>query len=404
MMRIDHVAFLATALALVLALRSTPRHVGRWVHAVVSVSVLALALGDARSILATALFTYVPFLVVRTRRVLSIPAFAAVVAVQLLALALLRRYFPAVPALGRWLAWAHLPVEVIGLSYIVLRQIEWMLWMDADDEAPIDALAYTNFTLGLFTLLAGPVARYDAFTTAFLSRERPESPADLVRAINRIVNGYACVVLLAPLIGEFTSAEVVTGGAARMRDWLLFVYLFPLQLYLNFAGYSSIVIGFAKLCRIELPENFARPFWAPNLQEYWQRWHMSFSLWMRDLFFYPFLRALQRGPLRGRARVATALSLFACFLLIGLWHGPAFGFVLFGVMHGAAVMAVQPFTSLLERALGKDGLERYERSRALRALRVAATYSYVALSSVCFERSAAQLATLARHLVHTAHG
>jgi D-alanyl-lipoteichoic acid acyltransferase DltB (MBOAT superfamily) len=399
MMRIDHAAFVSTAVLLVLLLRAVPRSTGRRVHALVSVAVLALALGDARSALATALFAFVPFVVVRVKRELPTWAFAAVVGVQLLALAVLRRYFPAI-GLGR----AQLPVEVVGLSYIVLRQIEWMLWMDADEEAPVDLLAYTNFTLGFFTLLAGPVARYDSFTAAFLSRERPERPEDLVGAINRIVNGYACVVLLAPLLGAFTATEGVTSGSARMRDWLLFVYLFPLQLYLNFAGYSSIVIGFAKLCRIELPENFARPFGAPNVQEYWQRWHMSFSFWMRDLFFYPFMKALQRGPLRGRARAATALSLFACFLLIGVWHGPAFGFVVFGVMHGLAVLAVQPYTALLERALGKEGLERYERSRALRVLRVAATYSYVALSSVCFERSAAQLATLARHFARAAHG
>lgn len=398
-MRVDHAAFVSTALLLVLLLRTAPPAVGRWIHALVSVGALAAALGDARSVLATALFAYLPYVVVRVKRSLPTWGFAAVVGVQLLAVATLRRYLPAL-GFARWV----LPVTVVGVSYIVLRQIEWMLCIDADDDAPVDLVAYTNFTLGFFTLLAGPVARYDAFTAGFLSRERAERAADLVAALNRIVNGYVCVVLLAPLLGAFTATNVVTSGAARARDWLLFVYLFPLQLYLNFAGYSSIVIGFARLCRIDLPENFARPFAAPNVQEYWQRWHMSFSFWMRDLFFFPLMRALQRGPLRGRPRLATALGLFACFLLIGVWHGPALGFVIFGVMHGLAVLAVQPFTALLTRVLGSEGLERYERSMVLRVLRIGATYSYVAISSVCFERSAAQLATLARHFARTVHG
>jgi D-alanyl-lipoteichoic acid acyltransferase DltB (MBOAT superfamily) len=398
-MRVDHLAFVLTALVLVLLLRSVPRAIGRWVHALVSVGVLAVALGDLPSIAATAAFTYLPFLAVRARKELPTWAFALVVGVQLAALVLLRRY---VPALG--LGALQLPVEVIGLSYILLRQIEWMMWMGADDEAPVDGLAYTNFTLGFFTLLAGPIARYDAFTSGFLSRDRAETVSDVVLAIQRIVHGYACVALLAPLLGAFTATEVVASAAARPRDWLLFVGLFPLQLYLNFAGYSSIVIGFARLCRIDVPENFARPFAAPNVQEYWQRWHMSFSFWMRDLFFFPFMRVLQRGPLRGRPRTATALSLVACFLLIGIWHGPAFGFVVFGVLHGLGILAVQAYGSLLSRTLGEDGLARYERSRALRVVRVCVTYVFVALTSVFFERTAADLAALLGHAARVLRG
>jgi D-alanyl-lipoteichoic acid acyltransferase DltB (MBOAT superfamily) len=392
MMRVDQLAFVATALLLVVLLRATPRGSGRWIHALVSVAVLALALGDPRSIAATAVFATLPFAAVRVKKELPTWGFALVVGVQLLLLALLRRYFPAI-GLGA----LQLPVEVIGLSYIVLRQIEWMLWMGADDEAPVDALAYVNFTLGFFTLLAGPVARYEPFTSGFLARERAETVADVVAALQRIVGGYVCVVLVAPLLGAFTATEVVTSPEARLRDWLLFVGLFPWQLYLNFAGYSSIVIGFARLAHIELPENFARPFAAPNVQEYWQRWHMSFSFWMRDLFFFPFMRALQRGPLRGRARTATAVSLVACFLLIGIWHGPAFGFVLFGVLHGLAILAVQGYRTWLTWKLGEDGIARYEASRPLRVVRIGMTYAFVALTLVCFERSAAELVTLASH-------
>jgi D-alanyl-lipoteichoic acid acyltransferase DltB (MBOAT superfamily) len=397
MMRVDHLAFIATAMLLILALRAAPRRVGRWIHGAVSVAILAIALGSGASILATALFVYVPFLAVRHRRSLPTSAFAALVGAQLFSLGLLRHYFTSVPGLGRLLPFAHPPLEVIGLSYVVLRQIEWMLWIDADDEATVDLVDYTNFTLGFFTLLAGPIARYGPFTAGFLSRDADERPADVVRALNRVVNGYICVVLIAPFLGAFTSIDVVSSASARARDWALFVYLYPLQLFLNFSGYCDIVIGLAKLCRIDLPENFARPFLATNLQEFWQRWHMTFSSWMRDFVFYPSLRALRRGPLRGSARSATALSALLSFLLVGLWHGPRLGFVLFGLLHGAAVLLVHPYSALLERLLGSDGLERYQRSPTLRLVRVGACYSYVAITCVCFDRTGADLVGLWHH-------
>jgi D-alanyl-lipoteichoic acid acyltransferase DltB (MBOAT superfamily) len=395
-MRVDHLAFLATSLLLVATLRTVPRAAGRRVYAAVSVAVLALALGRGASILATALFVYVPFAVVRLRRSLPTAAFAALVGAQLFALAALRHYFDGLPVLGR-LPFAHLPVAVIGLSYVVLRQIEWMLWIDSEDEAAVDLVDYTNFTLGFFSLLAGPIARYGPYTSSFLSRDAAERPEDVVRALHRVANGYACVVLLAPFLGGFTSTAAVADESARARDWALFVYLYPLQLFLNFAGYCGIVIGLARLCRIDLPENFARPFLATNLQEFWQRWHVSFSLWMRDFAFYPALQALRRGPLRRHPKTATVATALLCFLLVGLWHGPALGFVLFGLLHGLAVLLVQPYSALLERLLGPAGVERYRRSSALRAVRVAACYSYVALTCVCFDRGGAELAGLLRH-------
>ncbi len=401
MMQVDHPAFVLVAVLLVVALRLSSRRTGRWIYAVVSVVMLAVALGDGASIAATGAFAILPFAVVRLRRSLPAAPFLALVAVQLFAVAVLRRYLEAVHWLGPI---AHPALKVIGLSYIVLRQIEWMLWIDADDEAAVDLVEYTHFTLGMFSLLAGPIARYGRYSEAFLDRSEPERPSDVVGALNRVVNGYLLVVLVAPFLASFSSVSVVESGAARPRDWLLFVIAQPLQLYFNFSGYSDIVIGFARLCRFELPENFARPLFATNPQEFWQRWHMSFSTWMRDFVFYPSLRSLQRGALRAHSKAATALALLLTFALIGLWHGVQLGFLLFGVAQGLAVLLVGPYSSALKRLLGAEGVERYERSRVLRVVRVASCFAYFALTSVLFDRSGAELVSLWQHFTRTMTG
>jgi D-alanyl-lipoteichoic acid acyltransferase DltB (MBOAT superfamily) len=117
-------------------------------------------------------------------------------------------------------------------------------------------------------------------------------------------------------------------------ETLLGVYGYAVQIYCDFSGYSDIAIGTALLLGFDLPKNFDRPYIASNLQEFWRRWHISLSTWLRDYLYIP-LGGSRKGTLR------TYINLLVVMLLGGLWHGAAWNFVLWGAFHGVGLAATR---------------------------------------------------------------
>jgi D-alanyl-lipoteichoic acid acyltransferase DltB (MBOAT superfamily) len=383
-LRIDSLPFLASALALVVLLRLLPPRPGLVVYALGSVLVWLASIAEPAAIALALGFLFLPLVVVRLRRNLPGWAKALLFGLQIAQLLWIRRYVDRIP----FLAPLALPQSfaLLGVSYMLLKQIEWVLWIDADDDEPLDALTYTGFVAGFFTLLAGPIHRYRDFRQGF---GQVKSDADtLVRGLDRIVNGYLKAALLAPLLGDFTKASWLAEHPHDVLAFAWFLAAYPLYVYLNFAGYCDVVIGLGRLCNFPIPENFAWPFAAPNIQEFWQRWHITFSSWIRVHVFFPLVRFTRTG-VRMPGPLAMALSVLVTFLVVGAWHGPTSGFLVFGLMHALAALAVAPYAWLLERLLGEQGKAAYEASRPLRVLRAALCFSYLALSMLFFEREPA---------------
>jgi len=118
--------------------------------------------------------------------------------------------------------------------------------------------------------------------------------------------------------------------------WVL-LYLYAFQIYFDFSGYSDVAIGLGRLYGITLPENFDRPYIQPNVQQFWQRWHMTLSTWFRVYYFTPFSRLLIRSSYRPPQFVIILLSQVTTMALIGLWHGITVNFFLWGVWHGVGL-------------------------------------------------------------------
>lgn len=387
-LRIDSPLFLLAALGAVAALRLLPRTAAVRYYGVSSLGVWLASIGDGVACLLALCFAFLPFLVVRVRRTLPDWAKTLVFCAQIGQLLWLRRYFP---PLG-------LPAGVIvaGVSYMLLRQIEWLLWIDADDGEPVDWFEYTAFLTGVLTLLAGPIARYRDFRASFGTT--PSDEAGLVQALHRIVNGYFKAALLAPLLGEFTRGEWLQAHASSRWAFAVFLFSYPWYLYLNFAGYCDIVIGLGRLGNARIPENFDRPFLATNIRDFWGRWHITFSNWIRVHVFFPLVRFTRTGPVRLPEMPAVAFAVLVTFLIVGAWHGPKLGFLVFAMMHALGMLVVTPYGWLLERVLGERGMAVYHGSRWVRALRVAACFSYLALSMLFFEREPAEVQQLLQHL------
>lgn len=386
MLRIDSIAFLSVAAFLVVMMRMLPLAWARRTYALVSLAVYAWLAPDLHSLVVALGFVYWPWFVLGRPRPLAGFAVVGVICVQTVLFVWARKYLLVWPALSGSPAIAH-AVIIVGVSYIVLRQVELILWVDAESDVQVGFVDYTAFMLGLFTLLAGPIFTYRMFQESFASRLE-DGAEELSCALDRIVNGYIKVSLVGPFLYELTSLHSLEKWDYGTGAKLAFFYLYPWYIYLNFSGYCDVVIGLGRLAHLRIPENFARPFLATNIQNYWQRWHITFSTWIRVHLFFPLVRALHRlGPF------ASPAAIFVTFLLVGLWHGPDPGFAVFGILHGLAILAVGPYESLLRRVLGDEGLAAYQASRWLRPIRVGACYHYLCFTLVFFERPLSEVLT-----------
>lgn len=387
MLRIDSIEFIACALTLVVALRTLPAAHGRRVYAALSFATYVWIMPDSSALALSLLFVYWPWLLLRRVRPGASWSIGAVLCVQTALLVWSRKYLALVPDLAAT-PLVQQAVVIVGVSYVILRQVELLLWIDANPELEVGFVAYTAFTIGSFTLLAGPIVAYRDFERGFVHRQ-PQSARQIALLLNRVVNGYVKVSLLSPLLYRLSSLEHLQQQEESAAAWLAFFYLYPWYIYLNFSGYCDVVIALAKLSHIDLPENFNRPFLATNIQNYWQRWHITFSSWIRAHIFFPLMRAT-----RGIGRWSAPSSVLLTFVIVGLWHGTDPGFVVFGVLHGLGVLAVGPYQALLRRVLGEQGLARYEASRALRIVRIALCYHYLCATMLFFERPLAAVRAL----------
>lgn len=221
----------------------------------------------------------------------------------------------------------------IGISYYTFKLVGYLIdvhWEKMEPEADFfSLLAYAAF---FPQILGGPIQRPVDFRAQLAGP--PPDAGDWIEGGRRILFGLfqkiAVADRLAPLVGQvFARPEAYGAGAA----WFA-VFGYALQLYADFSGITDIALGAGRLFGVRGPENFARPFLAANVQEFWRRWHISLSSWFGDYVFLPL-----RMALRNWDRAGLALSVFAMMLGIGLWHGVRWNFAAFGVLNGLMLAA-----------------------------------------------------------------
>lgn len=219
------------------------------------------------------------------------------------------------------------PYLPVGISFYTFMTISYLVEVYSAPRQKASLLEFGTY-LSLFPhLVAGPIVRFSELATD-LRKHSLLSVDNFFAGIVRFAQGLAMKVLIAdnlsPLVDSIFALEpaTLTSGAA----WLgAFAYTF--QIYFDFAGYSAMAIGIALMFGFHFPENFNRPYIAASVTEFWQRWHMSLSRWLRDYIYIP-LGGNRKGNIR------TYLNLFAVFFICGLWHGAAWTFVVWGLYQG----------------------------------------------------------------------
>lgn len=178
-------------------------------------------------------------------------------------------------------------------------------------------------------LIAGPIVRVRELVPQ-LGFKKQFDVNMLIQGLDRIVLGLVQKNLIANNLAPWVDMGFLAqaAGANTTVDNWFFAFAFGLQIYFDFASYSNMAIGAACLIGITLPENFNFPYHAGSPAEFWSRWHMTLSRWIRDYLFFPVTAKFQG------ARAALYLSLVGTMALVGLWHGAGWGFVLWGALHG----------------------------------------------------------------------
>ncbi len=232
-------------------------------------------------------------------------------------------------------------------------------------------------------LLAGPIVRAEMFFSEYIGWRAPDG-ADVSYGMMRTVAGLVKKIVIAdqfaPIVDRYFRDPSRFPGAIDAWAALL---AFAMQIYFDFSGYSDIAIGCARLLGFVFPRNFARPYLAVSITEFWHRWHITLSQWLRDYLYIPL------GGNRDGLR-ATLRSIVVTMLLGGLWHGANWTFVAWGAYHGMLLC--------VERVTGIARL--HVRSVALNAMRVLVTFVLAVVGwALCRATSFGEVLVIARALV-----
>ena len=238
------------------------------------------------------------------------------------------------------------PLDIIlpvGISFYTFQSISYVVDVYKGRVAPTATWLEYVFFLSFFpALVAGPIVRADYFLPQIRANYHA-TRTELYAALWMIICGILKKAVIADYIAQYNDLIFASPTGYSGFESLMGVIGYTMQIYCDFSGYSDMAIGLAMIMGIRLSRNFDFPYKSKNLTEFWRRWHISLSSWLRDYVYIP-LGGNRKGTLR------TYLNNFLTMLIGGLWHGAAWKFVFWGAMHGVG-LAVHKATLPLTRRL-----------------------------------------------------
>ena len=222
----------------------------------------------------------------------------------------------------------------LGISFYTFEAISYLIDVRQKRVTPNRFGDLLTFVMFWPHAIAGPIVRFRELAPQFAFEKKFELSL-MLSGFDRLVWGLVQKNLLADPLSRFVDegfSSQVAGANTWLDNWFL-AAAFGLQIYFDFAAYSNMAIGAAKMIGVTLPENFRFPYHAKNPSDFWQRWHITLSRWIRDYLFFPINTRFEAAPL------PLYLSLLGIMALVGLWHGVGWGFVIWGLLHGCYLTA-----------------------------------------------------------------
>ena len=264
----------------------------------------------------------------------------------------------------------------VGISFYTFSALSYCIDIYQGKIKPTeDFLAYSAFASFFPSILSGPIGRADRQLPQFFEKRifTYEAAAAAGRAI---IWGAFIKLCIADKLGVFV--DTVYGNLSNHNGTTLLLtqFLYTIQIYADFAGYSFIAIGCGKLLGINLQDNFRRPYLSKTVTEFWRRWHISLTSWFRDYIYFPL----------GGSRVSVPrwiLNILIVFSVSGLWHGAAYTFIIWGVLHGIIM--------IVERLLYGNKLKSIKDTISVsNVLRIVITFCIVSFLWIFFRLDSVQ--------------
>ncbi|MDI9635468.1 MBOAT family protein [Geitlerinema splendidum] len=266
-----------------------------------------LCFGIALNVLLLLGFKYIPFILTTVGTVADLPG--AIASAQWIS--------------TNWIA-------PLGLSFFCFESIAYLIDVYRGAPASRQFLEYVTYKLFFPKLISGPITRYHQLSTQLKTLTFPTAEK-IAEGLWLIAFGAAKKALIADRLGIFVDLSFDNLLRAGSVDLWLATFAYGLQLYLDFSGYVDIVRGSALLLGLNLPENFDYPYFSRSIADFWRRWHMTLGDWLRNYLYFP-LGGSRLGLVR------TCLNLLTIMLIAGIWHGAAWGFIVWGILHGLALV------------------------------------------------------------------
>lgn len=264
----------------------------------------------------------------------------------------------------------------IGVSYYVFQAISYLIDIYLEIIKPERHLGYFALHMAFFPkLLQGPIERAGNLLPQL--KVKYEFNYDNMRSGMLLFTwGLFKKVVIADRLGLYVDAVYNNVHGFTGLPLLLATYAYAFQIYMDFSGYTDMALGSARLFNINLTQNFNSPYLATSVADFWRRWHISFSSWILDYIFKPL-----QMQWRNWRNWGTAAALMVTFLVSGIWHGASWGFVIWGLLHGAYLACsvfYKPYQKKLHKAL------RIEKTWFLKAWQIFVTFNLACFAWVFF--------------------
>ena len=291
---------------------------------------------------------------------------------------------------------------LVGMSYVFFRVLH--LVIDArDGRLPhrVGIVPYLSYTMDFRCLVAGPIQRYEDFDRMQGAERLPVTAFAAGRAVERIVIGFFKVAIVSLVLHDIQAQALaaLSDGAplwSRVGNGIVIAVAYPLFLYANFSGYTDVVIGVARFFGMRLPENFDRPFSSKSFIDFWNRWHITLSTWLKTYVYTPLLVTLMRRyPSPAAEPYFGVFAFFVTFFLVGAWHGQTSIFLVFGLLQGGGVSVNKLYQIVMARRLGRKQYRALTARPLYGAFARGLTFTWFTFTLYCFWSQWGQIAQIA---------
>jgi len=255
-------------------------------------------------------------------------------------------------------------IFLIGISYSSFKMMHFIV---ESYKQKINGLKFLNFINYIFffpAFISGPINRYNHFCNQLDFEKKNTLKNDLAKGMERIVHGLFKKLVLSTSVFPYAIVNMqLSISDMSAFEILLGLYAYTFYFYFDFAGYTDIAIGSARIMGIELPENFNNPFLKKNIQQFWANFHISLTSWLTDYIYWPLSRKMRKiAFFKKRPVFMSNINIIITFIVCGMWHGETFNFVVWGAYHGVGLATLNVYQKQ-KRKIRNSFVRNYFRSK-----------------------------------------